>query len=672
MQSHGSATGRGDYRTVRLYYYHRHAAFSADGLRHGARLDAADKQWHLTSPTPYDPPLTYGGWTQSRALGVRIASLLHAREESYHKNVPTKKLDTTTNGDKHTSNQEGGTGASTRPSPVRRRKHNVIIHSSPFLRCIQTSIAIGAGLGQYHGLISSDRGKSTLRQRHHHSGSTTHTHEHAHSYSLSAIQEPDDEGPSGVRNSTQRSRDIPKILLRLDAFLGEWLSPDYYESITPPPGSVMMLASAKAGLLHPGDTVHIAQDSPRNASYSGNFPGGWVSTATDTNDPLSDMSSLAETLPLRDRASSHSAVEGSGRRSNSRALQKINAKNNSRRGYVPPVPSYALSPSDPIPPGYVADARDACIEVDYQWDSSRPPQDWGNGGEYGEEWSSMHKRFRRGLQGMVSWYRAHPEATSEANKHITENENKERAEEEEKYKDDADGDTVLVLVTHGAGCNALIGALTNQPVLLDIGMASLTMAVRKEISITPIDSFMPALDSRRRSSVDAGVSYDYDVPLMASTDHLRSPSSPATTMIPQRAQSSSSQKSSAYRGRFRSISSVNVCESPMNENFKLPETISRKGLQRSSSVSTGGPTTGLWSKPVTETDNTAHPESDTTKTIDRGDRTGDAEDDEAMPLQNITSKQNSRAGLWGASSLEIASDRERGMKRRWTMGEQSL
>jgi hypothetical protein len=47
-------------------------------------------------------------------------------------------------------------------------------------------------------------------------------------------------------------------------------------------------------------------------------------------------------------------------------------------------------------------------------------------------------------------------------------------------EEDEQEDLVLILVTHGAGCNALIGALTNQPVLLDVGMASLTMAVRRE------------------------------------------------------------------------------------------------------------------------------------------------------------------------------------------------
>src|SRR5690349_3719012 len=58
-----------------------HSDSVADILcRHGARLDAADKSWHLTSPTPYDPPLTYGGWSQAKALGQRIAALLHERD----------------------------------------------------------------------------------------------------------------------------------------------------------------------------------------------------------------------------------------------------------------------------------------------------------------------------------------------------------------------------------------------------------------------------------------------------------------------------------------------------------------------------------------------------------------------------------------------------------------
>ena len=62
-----------------------------------------------------------------------------------------------------------------------------------------------------------------------------------------------------------------KILLRIDAFLGEWLSPDYYEDITPPPNSTLMVAGAKADLLRRGDNL---QAQPDASSSKGHFPGG--------------------------------------------------------------------------------------------------------------------------------------------------------------------------------------------------------------------------------------------------------------------------------------------------------------------------------------------------------------------------------------------------------------
>jgi len=88
----------------------------------------------------------------------------------------------------------------------------------------------------------------------------------------------------------------------------------------------------------------------------------------------------------------------------------------------------------------------------------------------------------------------------------------------------------VILVTHGAGCNALIGALTNHPVLIDVGMASLTMAVRKTV-ITPKSSpsTSPPESPRLHARVGAkvlGISDEYEVKLIANTEHLRpSPSS---------------------------------------------------------------------------------------------------------------------------------------------------
>src|ERR1700721_3839036 len=64
-------------------------------LRHGARQDQFDRDWHLTSPTPYDPPLTTKGVTQATLTGTRLKSLL----------------------------------------PPTSSRLRIIIHTSPFLRC---------------------------------------------------------------------------------------------------------------------------------------------------------------------------------------------------------------------------------------------------------------------------------------------------------------------------------------------------------------------------------------------------------------------------------------------------------------------------------------------------------------------------------------------------------
>ncbi|MCJ1246667.1 hypothetical protein MMC30_003876 [Trapelia coarctata] len=373
------------------------------------------------------------------------------------------------------------------------------------------------------------------------------------------------------------------------------------------------------------------------------------------------MSKLAESLPKRDRASSHSVAETISSKMNGKALHNISTTSSPKLGYIPPVPSYAISPSDPIPPGYVAHARDACVEVDYQWDSMRPPQDWGSGGEYGEEWSSMHRRFRKGLQEMISWYTQHPDSRDNTNGHTG-------PIHEFQIDDDDETDTVLVLVTHGAGCNALIGALTNQPVLLDVGMASLTMAVRKDVSSPPVNSLMPSMDTRRKSSIDVGISYDYDVRLVASTDHLRAGSSALAPSIMHRSSTTSTPHSVHPKGRYRSITTGNMFESPIDGGFKLPEFTSRKTLQRSSTSTPDSPNSGLWSKSGTVSSNDT-PERKDSMVVDGVDGLGIVEDDEVMPLRPVSNRKNSQVGLWGAAPLDIARERDEGMKRRWSMGE---
>ncbi|RPA92691.1 hypothetical protein L873DRAFT_1708815 [Choiromyces venosus 120613-1] len=389
-------------------------------VRHGARLDMADAQWQLTSPTPYDTPLTYGGWTQSRLVGVRIATLIGNQ-----------------------LSQPSSPPMAARKGEVRRRKKakkmRVVIHSSPFLRCIQTSVSIAAGIAQ------------------HHHQEVTNAHFVA-------------ENPVDPTPEDRSKFQFTKPLLRLDSWLGEWLAEDYYVDITPPPPTSLLIGTAKADYIRPSSASGIPAAPVVNAS------------------PLYNLSSLTTSLPT--------TFTG---------------------GYVPPSPTWAISNHGKIPTGYVSHAKDY-VEFDLGWDSSK----LGSGAEYGEEWASMHTRFKSGWKKLLwyyssedpkittfptRWKRATETSFSETMKKkssatINTDGNptpplSDGEEEVEEKEEDEEIQTVLILVTHGAGCNALIGAITRQPVLIDIGISSLTMAIPEP----PVK---------------------YDLKISANTDHLRS------------------------------------------------------------------------------------------------------------------------------------------------------
>jgi len=594
-----------------------------------------------------------------------------------------------------------------RPARSERRKHRIIIHTSPFLRCVQTSVAISAGVAQYQGSSLNNPQISTSKPHQMHSGSPhLHPTESGNAPHLSAILEPEENSSLHTPRRQQRAKAFTKTLLRLDPFLGEWLSPDYFDDITPPPSSLMMVVSAKAELLRRGEYTESFYESSLNRS--GNFPGGWgggwggTTPTTDSDDdgPLTSLSTLAQTLPKRNRASSHSSAGSIGNRETGKALSKLSTTaSTDHTGYIPPTPTYAISPSGPIPPGYVAHARDACVDVDYQWDSMREPQQWANGGEYGEEWTAMHKRFRAGLQKMLSWYRSHDAHDRPASASGSTSTAHDFAEAKDDHTD-----TVLILVTHGAGCNALIGALTNQPVLLDVGMASLTMAIRKENiedeSGSRADSEQPSQSSisHRRSSIDLGISGDYDVKLVASTEHLRagsSPLSPSQTQSPRissQAQSPriSSPQISTYRHRYGSNGSTS---SPIDGGFSLGEPATRAvmrngiggGPQRSSSVASSSRSlTGLWSGPSSsgpapQEDGPGAPlmsvardsvkDPSVAKKQKENVQTGTTEGGTVAPSREDPARTNSQHGLWGAPPPMAQNERERGPKRRWTVNE---
>lgn len=512
--------------------------------RHGMRLDAADSSWHLSTPTPYDPPLTYGGWNQCRALGARIANLLHAREEeALYGGGEQGGGGRRREGAKLDENDDGNVPAEDRPTKRRRIKHKVVIHSSPFLRCLQTSVAIAAGMAQYKPTISESPASKTQVRSH------TSTPGHG-SPKLSPLPETKDDFAHAIARKALYSHRYRKSKLRVDAFLGEWMNPSYFDAITPPPPSSMMVATAKAELMQ-NDTVEIFQPAPSSRPNSGanNLWGGSNApqeTKSPTDRSLDDWSALSDDLPpsptsptspSRSRAST---TTDSGRKSPFRPERTLKPLISTLPKpettiYHPPQPHYAISSSSQIPQGYVTHARNACCHVDYSWDSSRPPQDWGGGGEIGEEWSALHKRTRRGFNGLIAWYSKHDAETR--------NEDSLGLEQLGHYADEdieEQEDLVVVLVTHGAGCNALVGALTGQPVLLDFGMASLTMAVRKDDAppITILASEHGADGTERssgqgyhparRGSMDMGLSSVYEMKLVASSSHMH-PSSAGTS-----------------------------------------------------------------------------------------------------------------------------------------------
>ncbi|KAM0285954.1 hypothetical protein ACHAQH_001141 [Verticillium albo-atrum] len=445
-------------------------------IRHGARLDQADKKWHLSSSTPYDPPLTYGGWLQAQAAGARIASILRQAQDD-----------------------ADADDASATASKKKKKKFKIVIHSSPFLRCIQTSVAISAGLAHAAPQASA-----------------------ATNFSLAGTTS-EKVNPLSADPSVQPLPGaIQKIPIRVDAFLGEWLNPEYFESIARPPSSQQMLGTAKVALLRQETISAYESSRPHASSMSSQSHGQlWSSpkmsaaseraSSVDSNSPLvfDGLPAMASALP---RTRAGSAASGS-------SYKRSTSPDD---GYVAPTPNYAISTSGKIPDGYVAHARDACAVADYQWDSMQEPLNWGDGGVFGEEWISMHRRFRAGFQKLVDWY-----ATAENPAELvtkTVQPGSSRTPHAPVFDDaDDDAEAVVILVSHGAGCNAMIGAITRQPVLMDVGVATVTMAARKD-DVHTVDG-APVVSSSDPSApiVPGKIPIDqyYDLKIQASNDHLR-------------------------------------------------------------------------------------------------------------------------------------------------------
>ncbi|OQV03327.1 hypothetical protein CLAIMM_08380 [Cladophialophora immunda] len=617
-------------------------------VRHGARLDQADRNWAATAEAPYDPPLSYGGWIQCQSLGLRINNELH-------------------NLDKQSKPQDDGKADGARETQPRKRR-KIIIHSSPYLRCVQSSIAIAAGIQH-----PQNHSRPRMKSRQLSARSNISPMDEAQG---AAADSGDGDQGSLERVISKDKGDTNRLgyntcKLRIDAFLGEWQTASYFDEGSSPPPSAVLVSQAKMGL-------QTLQEEIKGADLSGslafNLPtidmeeGETEAASIPVHEKtgLRAMAAVGHSLPKRPRNISFGTELANGARILNRALQ-------GPVGYSPPMPNYAIGSSDKIPPGFVAHARDSCVEIDRQWDSQNEPLDWGDGGPFDEDWGKMHRRFRNGLQKMIAFY-----------------ENQAGADAEDSDQQEDDEDLVVILVTHQAGCNALIRLLTAAPALRDVGLSSLSMAVRKETRQAPPE---PSSPTRRRGSLDLAISEDYDMKIIASTEHLRGASNPLGLNSPRLG------KSPAFASR-RAVGA----DSP--EGFSLGESMAPRGStsmmpgrsisQRShaaDATDSSEPPTGLWRRGSRYSrDETTESSSDAFTTPSSLSVGRSESIQEEFPLWNgsgsgsgaktvvrvsdeksgsplLPVRSASQAGLWGGES-SIRRERSPG-KRRWTAVERS-
>lgn len=377
----------------------------------------------------------------------------------------------------------------------------------------------------------------------------------------------------------------------------------------------MMLATAKAELLRHEDH-HVSPFPPYaghlHSSSQGQLWGGSLRSpllSPGQSDGLENLSPLADALT---RSSSMSSQYG-------RPL--ITTSSDETPGYVAPQPHYAISSNAPIPIGYVAHARDACVNIDYQWDSMRGPLEWGDGGTFPEEWPDMRERFRKGLQHLVDWYSSADKPTDMVARMARWKPSRSGADgecaiEDDDVEEDDDTEAIVVIVTHGGGCNALIGALTEKPILENFRVTSLTMAVRKsdhELSTVEVSSKRSTSTTPRdRMHTDGStgtipIPKYYDIKLVGDTEHLqRSNSSSSPTSVPSRTPSTSGPV--PPRGRFTSnplasLKLSNFTFNDMNGSRASSANPAMRTERRLSGASSGASTVtsstprGTWSYP---------------------------------------------------------------------------
>ena len=402
-----------------------------------------------------------------------------------------------------------------------KRSLNVVMHSSPYLRCTQTAIAVSSGIANaYDELRRADQPETIRRDQ---EGIVEDKkRQEANSASSNSAPQLSIGGPELNYKSTS-----PKLLssnfkkhrikLKLDAFLGEWLTVDYFEHMYASPNATYLLETAKIDLLR--GTEDIADDSDDTICkiVIKETPPDY--NTSKNRKAIATKSPSEQGFQPQDHACSENYVRNNydkcGIKVSTIFRTEFSLENGRDRASLD---CDKLSKSESTPQGIIDQARRKYVKVDGQWDSMKEPLLWGDGGELGEDWGSMHQRLNTGLHCLLNWYmnkELHNQGALEATDSLS-------SEEHE-------SDTVIIIVTHGAACNALIGAFTNQPIVVEVGTSSFTMFVRKEkvseetlrCSIT---SRMELPQSR------SNLSNIYNLKLLASTQHLQPDINP--TKIP--------------------------------------------------------------------------------------------------------------------------------------------
>lgn len=116
--------------------------------------------------------------------------------------------------------------------------------------------------------------------------------------------------------------------------------------------------------------------------------------------------------------------------------------------------------------------------VDYLW----PLIGMGRAGEYDEKWGDMYARVTTGFQNLLRYYTRHNNSHINNINNVTKNNDSNNNNNEGKFQNDSNNFTnkislekspkSLIIVTHGACCNPLVGYLLKRPVVTVFGLTS--------------------------------------------------------------------------------------------------------------------------------------------------------------------------------------------------------